>query len=150
MKRFLIFLMVLCSVICSIYIPSLQYYAEDKDGTYYFYTTQNYESPISKTTKNGNGFIISCDIKKASIVQKALNKNLLVGESFVFKGDANDVVLLLNDMDILYKTNNDLDIIAYSPKIPYTICLNNQIFNIQISQNNNLVYVGFPAIFGSF
>lgn len=150
MNKFFICFLILCTILCIIYIPPVQCYAQQKDGTYYFYTAQNFNSAITTTIKNGDGYIISCDIKNSFLVRKELNSNFLLGESFVFEGDDNDVVLILTDLDILYKYYNNLDIVAYSPKIPYTMHINNQIFNVQISKNNNNIYVGFPAILGSF
>lgn len=150
MKRFFVFFIVIIAMVCSIPLLDCYSFAEKYKGTYYFYTTQNYNSAITKTLQNGNGYVISCDIDKSKIVKKLLNSSMLFGESFCFCGDDKDVIKLLQKLDITYKTKNDLDIVAYSPKINYSLILNNKIYNVQISKNNDIINVGFPAILGSF
>ena len=150
MKRFFVFLVVLCIMICTINLPSMQYYAQRQDGNYYFYTTQNYKSALTTCVKNGQGYVVKCNIKHAQLVRKSLNSNMLLGESFAIDSKQNDINALLKKLNILYKIKNDLDIIAYSPQIPYKIYLDGKIYNVQISQNKGIMYVGFPAILGDF
>ena len=150
MNRFFAFLLILCTVLCTFSLPTGLNFAQSFEGVYYFYTSQNYQSEITHTVKNGNGYIISCDISCAQVVQNALNPKCLYGESFVFKGDNNDIENLLFSLDITYRQNNDLDIIAYSPKISYAMTVEGKPFNVQISKQQEFVSVGFPAILGGF
>ncbi len=150
MNRFFIFFAVVLMVVCTTPILNTYNFAQQYSGKYYFYTTQNYNSNITTTTQNGNGYIISCDINKSKLVKNALNKNLLFGESFSFVGDEKDIKIILQKLDVFYSTKNNLDIIAYSPKIDYAHTLNGKLYNVQISKNNNVVNVGFPAILGGF
>ncbi len=150
MNRFLVFLLVLCTVLCTFCLPLAYNYAQNFDGVYYFYTSQNYQSKITHTVKNGNGYIVSCDISKAKLVQHALNKDCLYGESFCFNGNKQDVQNLLFSLDILYCQNNNLDIIAYSPKIMYAMTVEGKVYNVQISQTDSMISVGFPAILGGY
>ena len=150
MNRFVIFLLIICTILCTIHIPDVQYYAQDREGTYYFYTAQNYDNALCNKVQNGNGYIISCDIKHAEIVRQQLNTKLLHGESFCFVGKSEDITSILNKLNVIYKSQNDLDIVAYSPQVPYALTIDNKVYNIQISQNQNNICVGFPAILGSF
>ena len=150
MNRFFILFLVFCLVLCTQWVPNSECFASGYQGKYYFYTSQDFDSQITQKTQNGKGYIISCDISKASVIKKSLNKNCLYGESFFFKGGMDDINTLLNNLDIFYKTVNDMDIIAYSPKIDYQMTVKQKIYNVQISNQDGLIYVGFPAILGSF
>lgn len=150
MKKFVALLIILCTILCTFYIPKTESYSTGFDGTYCFYTSQNFESSISSTTKNGQGYIVSCDINKASIVKNMLNHNCLFGESFCFGGDDQDVKNILLKLDVVYIQYNNLEVVAYSPKIDYCLFYDNRPFNVQIAKNKGIVYVGFPTIFGGF
>ena len=45
---------------------------------------------------------------------------------------------------------NNLDIVAYSPKIDYCLNFDNKQYNVQIAVDKGVVYVGFPTIYGGF
>ena len=70
MKRFFVFLLVLCIMICTINLPAPQYYAQEQEGNYYFYTTQNYESALTTCVKNGQWYVVRCNIQHAPLVRK--------------------------------------------------------------------------------
>ena len=150
MKRFFALFIILCMVLCTYNLPSSYEFANSYLGKYCFYTTEDFSSSLTTKVKNGNGFIVCCDINDAKIVKKMLNTNLLFGESFSFCGNDDDVQNLLLNLDVFYCDKNEKEIIAYSPKIDYSFVLQGKEFNVQIAQNDGIIYVGFPTILGGF
>ena len=150
MKRFFVFLLILCTVLCMPFATKIVDFANSFSGEYCFYTSQNFQSPMATTIKNGEGYIITCDIKNAKTIKNALNKNCLYGESFSFCGNQSEINKIMFDLDVMYSCKNDLDIIAYSPKVDYCVYLDQKPFNMQIACKDGLVFVGFPTIFGGF
>ena len=150
MKRFFVFLLLLCIVLCTFNLPQSTEFANSYSGEYCFYTSQKFLSPLTKTVQNGNGFIVKCDISQAKYVKKQLDKQLLFGESFSFCGNEEDINNIMFNLGVIYKTNNNLDIIAYSPKIDYQVFVDNKLYNVQIAKNKDVISVGFPSIYAGF
>ena len=150
MKRFFVFLFILCTLLCSFCLPSTIDFAQGYSGVYCYYTAQDFKSSLSSTIQNGEGYIVSCDIKNSKVVKNMLNKNLLYGESFSFEGDKSDAKKILFNLDCVYVDYNNLDIVAYSPKIDYCLNFDNKQYNVQIAVDKGVVYVGFPTIYGGF
>lgn len=150
MKKFLVFILILCTILYTNQVKTTCEFADGFAGVYCFYTTENFESNLTTRIKNGNGFIVSCDIDCAGTVKNMLNKNLLFGESFSFVGNEDDIKNLLFDLDVCYTSKNENELLAYSPKLDYSFVSDGKEFNVQIAENKGVIYVGFPTIFGGF
>lgn len=133
---------------------SLSNLSNNFDATHNFFTTQETNFQNTATTKNGNGYIISCDSKISQSISQKLFKSKLLGESFEFYGNKNDVNKILRQLEAkVLKTENFENfciIYAYSPKICESITQNKQKINLQIAIKNNKIKVGTPLILDSF
>jgi len=153
MKKFICFLVLIA--ICFLifqnnYVP-VNNFASGYTGTYYFYTSEDFCSNFTTTINNGNDYIVSCDIDIASFVYQILNYNCIRGESFQFtKFGDRDLETLISKLGIQYFSKNEDEILGYSSLVPYSVKLNNSIFNVQIAETNSKITIGFPMILGSF
>ena len=153
MKKFVCFLGVI--TICFLilqnnYVP-VNNFANGYSGTYYFYTSEDFCSDFTTTVSNGNEYIVSCDIDMANFVYNILNNNCIRGESFQFtKVGDRDLEKLIIKLGIQYFSKNDDEILGYSSIVPYSVKLDNNIFNVQIAETNSQITIGFPMILGSF
>ena len=124
------------------------------NGTHNFYSSVKIIDDNIDITKNGNGYIISCNTKDAPKIKNKINNNFIYGESFSFNGSKNDINIIIKKLKIEILSKQDLDNIivieGYSPLINKSIYINNENINIQIAFNNNKITVGYPLILGSF
>lgn len=74
----------------------------------------------------------------------------MFGESFSFCGTEDDIENIMFNLDVIYKSKNNLDVIAYSPKIDYSVVVDNKPYNVQIAKQGDVINVGFPSIFSGF
>ena len=153
MKKFILLTIFIFSLILLDSPYSLSALSKSYDGTHTFYCSENFFCNDAQTTKNGNGYLICVNTKKAEKLKEQL-KNNCQGESFCFVGDYQDLTSILkklNAQTIKEETFDDFCVIyGFSPKLKSYIYIDNQKVNVQIALNKNKITVGSPLILGSF
>ena len=120
-------------------------------ATYTFYTLEKTDESLSYT-KNGDAFIVSCDINQAGSIKQKLGK--ILGESICFEGDKIAGLNFISKFDYTSILTEDVNgiftLYAYSPKIENYVYINNKKVNIELAVNKGVVTIGSPIIVGSY
>lgn len=121
------------------------------NGTYYFFTTENYEDSNSLSVSSGNGYVISCKSEFASQLYRNLDKNKIVGISVETSDiDINSLVEKLNIEVCQTQNLKDISFIyGYSNRLTHFVTVDNQKINIQIAKTLDKIKIGYPLIFDS-
>jgi len=154
MKK-LIALALICAGLLFLQSPySLSEVSALYEGTYTFYTMEQFEDDRVDIVQSGNGFLINCDNNLASEIYNSLNKEYLQGESFSFSGDVQDVYSILSNLNVTQnkvEQFSDLYIVyGYSPLLENSVEVDGEQINIQVALRENIVTIGTPLILGSY
>ncbi len=154
MKKFIAFVFIALALLFSQTTLSLSSFSKTFFGTHTFFSTENFKSEKTSTTKNGNGFLIECSTKNAEEIFSKLNLSKIDGESFCVKSHDFKITNFLNKLNAkIIKTENTQNIkivYAFSPKFPNFVLIDGQKVNLQIAQNFELTTIGTPLILGGF
>ena len=129
-------------------------FANNFDAKVTFYTTENFYSKNARTIKNGNGYMVCCDVKDARQTFLLLNKDKINGQSFCFVGNENDFYNLLTRLNVSVVSKENLNSIivvnGYNKKFPLGVFVGKDFVNIQLAFNKGIITVVCPVILGSY
>ena len=133
---------------------SLSSVSASYEGTYTFYTLENFEDEQVEVIQCGNGFLVSCDNQVATEIYTELDKELLQGESFCFDGDLQDIYQLLYKLNVTETSIEQVEdiyiIYGYSSMLGNSVEVDGEKINIQIALREDIITVGTPLILGSY
>ena len=124
-----------------------------ENGTLYIYTYEYAKIKNTNTIKNGNSYIITCDIKSGKKALKSLNKSQIRGFSAVFEGTMQSIMQLKDvlKLNVIYQEHLEKIefLYGYSPAFENYTTYNNSKINVQIAKQNDQIHIGVPLILGS-
>jgi len=120
-------------------------------GTYYFYTTENFQNVMVTNIKSGQGYIISCDSDKIKEVYPLLDKKQIAGISGCFDNFDMDSFTKKYQLQIkFYEQIGDITFIyGYTKQLEKYVVVDNERINIQIAKNQYCTKIGYPLILDS-
>ncbi len=121
-------------------------------GTLTIYTYQYKELPNADIIKNGNSYMISCDLSFGKQVYNNLNKESITGLSATIFNNEKTLDNLLNLLNIntifSESTQNITFLYGYSPNFSHFVTYNGEKINVQIAKKENELQIGVPLILG--
>ena len=144
---------IFCAIMLLLNIPNTNFLncLTFTDGTFSFYTTENYTAQQCHTLKCGNGYIISCESNLAHFLYNKLNKQKLLGISI--ETSADNMKKIIDELDFKMETTQNCgDILfsyGYSTKLDKFVTIDGKKINIQIAKRGEKIKIGYPLILDS-